>query len=116
MQDDAGQATAATQAFARLTTVDPGYLTTVVLAETYWVLTRAYGLEPDAIFAALENVIAAEGNVLQDASLATEAIHSARSGADFADALIAAACEKRGCGTIVSFDQRAQRTLGFSAP
>lgn len=37
-------------------------------------------------------------------------------GADFPGALIAEACRSAGCSSVVSFDRRAGRLLGFTAP
>ncbi len=116
VQDDPRQGRQARSAFERMTAADPGYLTTLVLAETYWVLSRAYKLDPETVMSALEDVMAAEEVVVQDARQAAAAIDAARSGADFADALIAAECNDRGCRAVLSFDTRAQDTLGFTAP
>lgn len=116
VQDDPDQAARATAAFGGLTAADPGYLTTVVLAETYWVLTRAYKLEAETVLSTIEDVMATEEIVVQDAGQATAVIAAARAGADFADALIEAACTARGCRRVLSFDESAQESLGFTAP
>ena len=43
-QDDPVQAPIATKVINGLREDSPGYIPTVVWAETYWVLTRSYGL------------------------------------------------------------------------
>ena len=116
VQDDPDQARRATAAFGRLTAEDPGYLTTVVLAETFWVLTRAYRIDTDEVLMALEGVIATEEIAVQDLVHASAALGASRKGADFTDALIAAACASRGCSAVLSFDQRASHLLGFTSP
>jgi len=116
VQDDTEQSPRAVAALTQLTTQDPGYLTTVVLVETYWVLHRAYRLQAGDILSALEEVMAAEEIVVQDASHVSAAIAVARSGADFADALISSACRALNCHTVLSFDVRAQQSLGFAEP
>ena len=116
VQDDPDQSTRAARAFEHLTASDPGYLTTVVLAETYWVLTHAYKFSVAEVLTTLADVIATEQVAVQDVATATAAVESARAGADFADALISSACAERGCRTVLSFDGRAQKSLGFTEP
>lgn len=53
VHDDPNQSKAATRAFAGLTPGEPGLLTTVVLIETYWVLTRGYKLAVADVVSAL---------------------------------------------------------------
>lgn len=116
VQDDPLQSAQASAAFARLTSADRGYLSTVVLVETYWVLNRAYTLPPEEVLSALEEVVSCEEISVQDSAQATSAFQAARAGADFADALIAAACAAQGCRTVLSFDEGTRRTLNFTTP
>lgn len=116
VQDDPDQGAQARDAFSRLTASSPGYLPTLVLAETYWVLHRAYKFKPDAILTCMEEMMATEEIIVQDAAQVALAIAAAREGADFADALIRSPCAARGCRTVWSFDEGAQSALGFTAP
>lgn len=116
VQDDPDQSALATSAFGRLTGSDPGHLATVVLVEAFWVLSRGYKLGPSDVVAALEELAASEEIVLQDPGQVAAAFDAARTGVDFADALIASACSSRGCRTVWSFDVRAQAELGFVSP
>lgn len=116
VQDDPDQGARARDAFGRLTASDPGYLPTLVLAETYWVLDRAYKFKRHAILTAVEDLVATEEIVVQDAGQVASALEAARGGADFADALIATAGAARGCRAVWSFDEAAQATLGFTNP
>ena len=49
VQDDPIQSKVATGLFESLTPSEPGFLTTVVLVEIYWVLTRGYGISSDDV-------------------------------------------------------------------
>lgn len=50
----------------------------------------------------------------EDPASVASAVRSARRGADFADALIAAAATRKGCQTVVTFDKRAADKLGWT--
>lgn len=116
VQDDPKQSKAATQAFARLTPAEPGLLTTVVLVETYWVLTRGYKLPTDVVASALEALMDSSDIRTQNEPDARRALAEVRAGTDFADALIAQACQALGCVAMLSFDRNAQKRLRFQAP
>ena len=116
VQDDPIQSKVATGLFESLTPSEPGFLTTVVLVEIYWVLTRGYGISSDDVAAVLE-VLADSGDiVVQDQSNARAALRDLRKGADFADALISHTCRASGCSAVFSFDRKSQRLLRFQAP
>lgn len=116
VQDDPKQSKAATRAFARLTPGDPGLLTTVVLVETYWVLTRGYKLATGDVVTALEALVDSSDIKTQEEQQVRGALTEARAGIDFADALIAQTCQAFGCAAVLSFDRNAQKLLRFQAP
>ncbi|MFX0539765.1 PIN domain-containing protein [Ornithinimicrobium sp. Y1847] len=116
VQDHAEQGAAATRAMAKLTPQEPGFLTTVVVVETYWVLTRGYKIAAETVIGALSALVDSPDIVVQDESQVRSALRLARSGSDFADAVISAACTSRGCSQVLSFDRRAQRDVGFTQP
>ncbi len=116
VHDDPHQSEKATRAFQRLTPGEPGFLTTVVLVETYWVLTRGYHLEVSAVLRTLESLVDSGDITTQDVDCVRAALSDARQGADFADALIGRACRAHGCTAVLSFDRTAQRPLGFQSP
>ena len=116
VQDDPIQSAAATQSFRAFSVANPGHLSVVALVETYWVLSRAYRISPDSILTTIEGLLEAEELVCQDAAIVATAVTSARSGTDFADALIAAASRHHGCDFVLSFDTKAQASLGFRSP
>ena len=116
VQDDVEQGAAATRAMAQLEPKEPGFLTVVVLVETYWVLTRGYKFAADTVTTTLSALVDSPDIVVQDEPSVRAALRLARAGADFADALIASACKSRGCARVLSFDRRAQRDIGFVEP
>jgi len=116
VQDDPKQSKAATRAFARLTPTEPGLLTTVVLVETYWVLTRGYKLASEDVVTALEALMDSRDLRTQDEQQVRRSMAEVRAGADFADAMIAQSCHAAGCHTVLSFDLNAQKRLHFRAP
>ena len=116
VQDDPAQARAATIAFERLSPSNPGFLTTTVLVETYWVLTRAYRIAPGTVLGTLRDLADCAEIVIQDEPEVRAAWRLADDGADFADALISAACSSRGCAAVLSFDRAAQERLRFQQP
>ena len=65
-QDDPTQSPKATEFIERrLTEENPGYVSVVAMAETVWVLERAYGLTDRDIAAAVERVLQAEVLVVE---------------------------------------------------
>ena len=82
VQDDPIQSKVATGLFESLTPSEPGFLTTVVLVEIYWVLTRGYGISSDDVAAVLEGLADSGDIVVQDQSNARAALRDLRKGAD----------------------------------
>lgn len=52
----------------------------------------------------------------QDEQHVRAAFNDVRSGADFADAVIAQTCRVNGCAAVLSFDRDAQQRLRFQRP
>ncbi len=113
-QDDPDQAPVATRIFESLDEDEPGYVATVVWAETYWVLTHSYGFRGNEVVDQLAALSRADEIRAEDPSGLAAALRSARHGADFADALIASAASRAGCRTVATFDRRAADRLGWS--
>jgi predicted nucleic-acid-binding protein len=114
-QDDPVQAPKATELIERqLTEDEPGFISVVAMAETAWVLERAYGLVDQEIAAAIEGVLQAEVFVVENEQEVFTAMIALKAGrGSFADALIGALGAKAGCSRTLTFDQRAQRLSGF---
>ena len=107
-QDEPGQAAAATRLIEGLTPEAPGFISTVALVETVWVLSAAYKTPKPEIAAVIEGLLRARELVVESAEthyLALGAFQAA--GVDYADAVIAEAGRRAGCDHTVSFDKRA---------
>jgi predicted nucleic-acid-binding protein len=117
-QDDPVQSLKATEVIERrLTPSNPGFLSVVTMAETDWVLERAYGLTAREIAAAVERILQVEVLVVeneQEVFAATVALKQ-RQGT-FADALIAELGARAGCTHTLTFDKKALRLPAFRRP
>jgi len=115
-QDDPVQSPAATDVIERrLTQANPGYISVVVMAETAWVLERAYGLNAPAIAACIERVLQTDVLVVEHEQEVFTAMALLKQGsASFADSLILSLAEKAGCQTTLTFDRKALRLPGYS--
>ncbi len=113
-QDEPLQSAKATRLFARLSEMNPGFVSVVAMAETAWVLERSYGLQAAEIATALEAMLASDALVFeceQQVFAATIVLKEGRG--SFADALIASLGANAGCTTTHTFDRRAARLEGF---
>jgi predicted nucleic-acid-binding protein len=117
-QDDPVQSAKASELIERrLSAEDPGFISVVAMAETVWVLERAYGLSSSEIAAAIEralqiDVLAVESE--QEVFTAMIALKEGRG--SFADALIGALGVKAGCSRTLTFDRKALRLPEFDSP
>lgn len=114
-QDDAAQSPVATRLMGRLTRERPGFISTVVLAEISWVLSRAYKASRGDIANAVEGLLRSAELVVENAEAAYRALaaYQASTSAEFADALIAQIALLAGADETVSFDQNAAAELGM---
>jgi predicted nucleic-acid-binding protein len=114
-QDDPVQSRKATQIFEqRLTEDDPGFISLVTMAETAWVLERAYGLSHTEIAAAIERILQADSLSVQNEQEVFTAMTVVKAGrASFADALIAAIGTWADCELTLTFDKKAARLDQF---
>ena len=117
-QDDPVQSPAATELIeGRLSEAEPGFVSVIAMAETAWVLERAYGLADSAIAAALERVLQAECLIVESEQEAFTAMIAVKEGrGSFADALIGTLGAKAGCSHTVTFDRKALQLPGFARP
>ena len=114
-QDDPVQSRKATHIFEqRLTEDHPGFLSLVTMAETAWVLERAYGLSHTAIAAAIERILQADSLRVQNEQEVFTAMTVVKAGrGSFADALVAAIGAWAGCPVTLTFDKKASRLRHF---
>lgn len=112
-QDDEAQAARANQLIDGLTESSPGYVSMLVLAETYWVLRRAYKAEHDTIVATLRGLLGSRELVIDRADLVRRVLRRVSDGADFADALINELGVEAGCDHTATFDAGAAKLAGM---
>jgi len=117
-QDDPVQSPIATEVMERrLSPQQPGFVSTVVTAETVWVLNRAYRLGREAIVGVLEAMLRSNSLFVESEREVFLAMIALREGrGEFGDALIGSLSAKAGCSRILSFDRRAFRLPGFERP
>ena len=97
----------------RLTEENPGFVCIVAMAETVWVLDRAYGLAMHEIAAAIERMLQTDVLVVENEQEVFTAMIALKEGhGSFADALIVALGARVGCSRTLTFDQKALRLPG----
>jgi predicted nucleic-acid-binding protein len=105
-QDDRAQAAAATRLVDGFTAEAPGFISTVTLVETVWVLTRAYRTPKAQITHVIEGLLRSQDLVIEQAEVHYLALGLYRvAPVDFADAVIAQAGRRAGCTQTVTFDR-----------
>ena len=114
-QDDPVQSPKANEIIdRRLTPQNPGFVSTVAMAETVWVLDRAYGLSAKQIAAIVERILQVDVLIVENEQEVFSAMIALKKGlGSFSDALIAALGARAGCSFTLSFDQKASRLPGF---
>jgi predicted nucleic-acid-binding protein len=117
-QDDPVQSAIATDVMeGRLTQHEPGFISVVAMAETVWVLDRAYRVGKEGIVNAVERMLRAETLVVESEREVFAAMTALREGrGEFGDALIGALSATANCSRILTFDRRALRLPGFELP
>jgi predicted nucleic-acid-binding protein len=117
-QDDPMQSAKATDVIERrLSLANPGFVSVVTMAETVWVLDRAYGLTDWEIAAAIELMLQVEVLVVENEQEIFTAMVALKQGRGaFADALIAELGTRAGCTHTLTFDKKALRLPNFKLP
>ena len=99
----------------RLTPENPGFVSTVAVAETVWVLERSFGMANQDIALAVERLLQADVLVVENEQQVFAAMIALKtSQGSFADALIAELGTKAGCSCTIIFDRKAVRLPGFN--
>ena len=108
VQDDEQQAAIATKSIEACSVETPGWISAIVLCETVWVLSRAYGYEKVTIQAVLQRIFLAAELVVEQQEQGCSALRDfARGHADFSDYLIAHMNQAAGCEYTITFDKKA---------
>jgi len=109
VRDDAKQAAAA-DAFVR----DGAWVSHLVLAETFWVLTSGYGLTATLAGKVVEALLDHESLVIQDADAVRAALRRCRTrrGSGFTDCLILEVAARAGQAPLGTFDRHLAKQAG----
>ncbi|WP_419842680.1 PIN domain-containing protein [Candidatus Poriferisodalis sp.] len=107
VNDDPEQAAAARDVLARATPAQPVFVCREVVAETVWVLERAYRLSRSRIADILMDLVAAEEVAVETADDVAQAVGAYRRGsAGFADLMILAASQRVGAQPLLTLDRQ----------
>jgi predicted nucleic-acid-binding protein len=115
VQDDPVQSRRATEIVERrLSRRNPGFVSVVAIAETVWVLDRAYRFSHEDIVAAIERTLRTDALVVENEQEVFAAMTALKEGrGSFADALIGALGAAAGCSATLTFDRKALRLSDF---
>jgi predicted nucleic-acid-binding protein len=116
--DDPVQAEEATRFLEqRCSPERPAFVNRVVVAETVWVLERAYRYRREQVVDVLTGLLATSSIVVEDAADVARAVELYRQGAGFTDALVGVSNARQGCASTATFDRKAKRFASiFGAP
>ena len=91
------------------------FISEIVICECIWVFRRAFKLPKKSLLIFLDSVLNDAPFVVEDERLIHAAKRQfARTGADFADCLIAATAKVVGCRTTYTFDRNARAVPGMA--
>lgn len=115
-QDDPRQSALATRFVERtLSTENPGFISSIVLCETAWVLADCYGADRRRIREVVEGLLATKQLVIERAEVVWKALRAWEGvPADFSDALIGQIAAAHGGDRTMTFDRAAARLPGFA--
>lgn len=112
LMDDAVQSPQAKALFDRLTAEQPGFISTVALAEVVWALVRIYEFTREQVSELIAAMLETAELRLEAAEEVAHALHLfLEVKVSFADCLIASAGAAAGCEYTATFDRRAARDL-----
>lgn len=98
----------------KLTAKNPGFVSVVTMAETVWVLDRAYDLSARDIAAIIERILQVDVlEVENDQEVFTAMVALKQGRGAFADALIGQLGSRAGCAYTLTFDKKAARLSAF---
>jgi len=118
-QDDPLQSKAATRVFEEIVSDENhGFITSIAMCETIWVLARAYGQPREKLAQIIETLLKADNLDLEHRDLVWRAREDFLHGkADFSDYLLARIGKAQGASTTLSFDSNALKSKDlFSRP
>ncbi|WP_159622072.1 PIN domain-containing protein [Ruania rhizosphaerae] len=113
VRDDESQTALADELVDRLTSERRGFISLIVLMETWWVLSSAYTFPAARRVAFVEALLSSEELMVEAADTVRKALSPVRAGADLADAVIAQVGAENGCDATMTFDRRAAQRAGM---
>lgn len=112
--DDATQAKAANAFLAEhCTASQPGFISSIVVAEIVWVLERKYKTPKKQIADAMEALLQRADLQIQHIAATRQALEYYRKGHGFADTLIGLINKEAGADYTLTFDKAAAKLPGF---
>jgi len=111
-QDDPSQSKAATRIFEEvISDANHGFITSIAMCETIWVLARAYEQPREKLAQVVEALLKADNLELEHRDLVWSAREDfLRGKADFSDYLLARIGKAQGASTTLSFDGNALKS------
>ncbi len=118
VKDDPEQCRRATARIEEAVSADQKiFLSDLVLAETVWVLSRAYKFPHEKILETLDMVLATRNVAVESPDRARRALRLAtQSRIGYADALIAVRSQEAECETLYTFDRQLAMVDGVAEP
>lgn len=112
--DDPSQTARAGEVMDSLTAEEPGFISSIVLAELVWVLESFYKLTKTEIVGCLETLLRSKELSVEKAEIAWQALNTFRKGrSGYSDCLIERTAHAAGCRHTLTFDQKAASTSGM---
>lgn len=112
-QDDQQQSALADALIDSLTPESPGFVSSVALAESIWVLRKVFRVDSEAISRFVSHLLAAREIAVEHPEAIRNALEATEGSAQFTDALLAQIGSGAGCDYTVTFDQRAAELPGM---
>jgi predicted nucleic-acid-binding protein len=97
-----------------LSVPEPGFISSVTLAESVWVLERFYHKPKHEVVLFLRGILESKQLVVENHDSVAQALRKfGGSNADFADCLIERLCYSAGCTRTMTFDVNASKISGM---
>jgi predicted nucleic-acid-binding protein len=114
LQDDPDQGARAAALMSTFSVQEPGFVSSVTLAESAWVLERSYRRPKHEVVFFVRGLLESRQLVVENHDSVAQALEKfERSNADFADCLIERLCHSSGCTRTMTFDLNASKSAGM---
>lgn len=112
VNDDEIQHKAAVSFFSERGAKEPAFVSSPVLVELIWALSKRYGYEQEKLLDLLAGMTSSSDFVVEHSDLVSKAVDHCRNvNAGVIDTLVALVAEARGCVKIVTFDRDAAKRV-----